>query len=129
LVRELVARDFVVHRYREVCGRPGVRDEEWVPTVVSRGWVIITTDRGRGDKIILKVLARHKATAIMLAPKGHPTETAQLILENQRKILRVIETNAPPLGLYVCKSGITAHDFERGGPRLRVLGNGKLKGG
>lgn len=116
----------MVHRYREVYPQ-SVEDESWVPAVVSRGWVILTTDKGRGDRIMLKVLAEHKATALMFAPKGPPESTVELLLENERRIARAIETNEPPLGLYVAKTGITAHDFETGGPRFRVLGNGKLK--
>ena len=122
----LVAHGFVVHRYREAYA-PGKEDGEWVPTVVSNGWIIITTDKGKGDKIMLRTLAKYEATAIMFAPKGRAEETAALLLENERRISRAIQANEPPLGLYVTKAGVTAHDFVTGGPRLRVLGNGKLK--
>lgn len=121
-----MAHGFVVHRYREVHA-PGEKDEAWVPTVVSHGWIILTTDKGKGDKIMLKTLAKHEATALIFAPRGPAEETAELLLENERRILRAIEANEPPLGLYVSKTGVTAHDFARGGPRMRVLGNGKLK--
>lgn len=128
MAAELRARGFVVHRYREIYPQ-SVNDEDWVPTVVSRGWVIVTTDKGRGDRIMLKVLAEHKATAVMLAPKGSPEDTVQMLLENERRISRAIEANEPPLGLYLAKTDITAHDFIAGGPRIRVLGNGTLKRG
>jgi hypothetical protein len=121
-----VAHGFVVHRYREAYA-PGMEDGAWVPTVVANGWVIITTDKGKGDRIMLRTLAKYEATAIMFAPKGPAAETAALLLENERRISRAIEVNEPPLGLYVTKTGVTAHDFVTGGPRLRVLGNGKLK--
>lgn len=126
MVAALVAHGFVVHRYREVYA-PGKEDEEWVPTVVSHGWIIVTTDKGRGDRIMLKALAEHGATALIFAPKGPAAETAALLLANEQRISRAIEMNEPPLGLYVTKTGVTAHDFVMHGPKLRVLGNGKLK--
>lgn len=95
--------------------------------MVSRKWIIVTTDRGRGDKIMLKELARNSALALVFSPRVKPIECAQALCDHQRRIARAIGSNPPPLVFYVSQTGIRAHDFSGRRARLRVLGNGTLR--
>jgi hypothetical protein len=65
LVSALAAHGIVCHRFRDLFAR-GARDEEWVPDVVARGLPILTTDRGRGDGIMIPTLLYHRATAFII---------------------------------------------------------------
>jgi len=126
LVAPLEDLGFSVHRHVDSFRR-GTSDEDWVPDVVRRGWVIVTTDRGRGDNIMLMVLERHLAVALIFSPKVHPVDCAKAIGTHQRRICQAIERYEPPLVLYVRESEVKAHDFN-GGPKQSVLGNGTIKG-
>lgn len=125
LVSALAAHGIVGIRFRELFAR-GAPDEEWVPVVVARGLPILTTDRGRGDGIMIPTLIYHHATAFIFGASVSLIECAAALAEHARWIENTRQRNPPPLLLYVGKATITAHD-PRGGRRLDVLRNGKLR--
>jgi hypothetical protein len=125
LVSALSAHGIVGIRFRDMFAR-GVPDEEWVPVVVARGLPILTTDRGRGDGIMIPTLIHHRATAFIVGSTVSLIECAAALAEHARWIENTRQRNPPPLLLYVGKATIKAHD-PRGGRRLDVLRNGKLR--
>jgi hypothetical protein len=125
LVSALAAHGIVGHRFRDLFAR-GARDEEWVPDVVGRGLPILTTDRGRGDGIMIPTLLYHRATAFIISPTIALIECATALADHARWIDNTRQRNPPPLLLYVGKATIKAHD-PQGGRRLDVLKNGKLR--
>lgn len=125
LVSALSAHGIVGIRFRDVFAR-GVPDEEWVPLVVARGLPILTTDRERGDGIMIPTLLHHRATAFIFGASVSLVECAAALAEHARWIESARRRNPPPLLLYVSKATIRAHD-PLGGRRLDVLRNGKLR--
>jgi PIN like domain len=125
LVSALSAHGIVGIRFRDMFAR-GALDEEWVPVVVARGLPILTSDRGRGDGIMIPTLLYYRATAFIVGPGLSLLECAAALAEHARWIESARQRNPPPLLLYVGKATITAHD-PRGGRRLEVLRNGKLR--
>jgi hypothetical protein len=124
-VSALSAHGIVGIRFRDMFAR-GALDEEWVPVVVARGLPILTSDRGRGDGIMIPTLLYYRATAFIVGPGLSLLECAAALAEHARWIESARQRNPPPLLLYVGKATITAHD-PRGGRRLEVLRNGKLR--
>lgn len=93
---------------------------------MARGLPILTTDRGRGDGIMIPTLLYHRATAFIFGSTISLIECAAALAEHARWIENARQRNPPPLLLYVGKASIKAHD-PRGGRRLDVLRNGKLR--
>ncbi|MEM9455865.1 MAG: hypothetical protein AAGF11_16915 [Myxococcota bacterium] len=113
LVAALEKRGVSVHRHRDSFPR-GTEDEICVPEVVSRGWVIVTTDRGRGDRIMLMVLEQTRATALIFSSRVPPDQCAEAIGIHERKIRRVIERYEPPIVLYISRSEVRVEHLREG---------------
>lgn len=125
MARELRSQGFGVHRFTEIAPR-GTEDSVWVPEVVRRGWLIVTTDRGKKDKIMPRVLQREGATALLFNEQTPPTECVDRLVRHRSWIEKTVLRNDPPMLLRVSATEVSAYDFTRGG-MLRVLKNGKIK--
>ena len=102
--------------------RPDAPDPEWIADVTSRGWVIISGDKGiREDGINRHAVIKARAKVFLLADtSSRGAEWAASLVVARKKILRIAEQNNGPFYCAVDKG----HDhhvhkpefFEDGGP-------------
>jgi len=101
---------------------PAVPDPEWIADSTSRGWVIISGDKGiREDGINRHAVIKARAKVFLLADtNSRGTEWAASLVMARKKILRIAEQNNGPF-YCVVERGNDSHVhkpefFEDGGP-------------
>lgn len=91
---------------------PEVPDQQWIPEVTARGWIILTKDknisRARAE---LDVLRRAKARYVGLAAQSMTgAEQATCLLHHWRTIEGVLTTRRPPVIARVTRTEVRWHD-------------------
>lgn len=118
LLRDLDVKVEVHRRYY----LPNAPDPEWIADVTSRGWVIISGDKGiREDGINRHAVIKARAKVFILADtSSRGAEWAASLVVARKKILQIAEQNNGPFYCAVEK-GNDSHVhkpefFEEGGP-------------
>jgi hypothetical protein len=95
---KLKEADILVELYSSHFPR-GTADEEWLPVVGQKGWVLLTQDKGiKRRKNELMALRQHGVRAFIVTAKGlRGEEIGDLIVKVMPKILRILKKTHPPL--------------------------------
>lgn len=100
-------------------------DEVWIAEVAARSRLIVTADRGAGDRVLLQEVEAQAATAIVL-PNAAAQQQFDWFSRDVAVVIRVIERYEPPIVVFAGRSGMSGFDFESR-RRCSVLRNGKFR--
>jgi PIN like domain len=94
-------------------------DEEWIPAVGARGWIVLTKDKGIRRKAWEreKVIAANVRMFTLASGEMTGEEMAQVYLHNGPKIGRFLKKYAAPFIASVSRSGIVPIIGELAGPK------------
>lgn len=89
--------------------RQGAPDEEWLPEVGRRGWVLITLDtRLRYNRLEQQAIREHKVPAFVLVGGKSHEEKADVFLAARARVEKLLEKNRPPFIAKVYAGGRVA---------------------
>lgn len=93
----LRAAGFAVEAHDEHFG-PTTLDQEWLPTVARRGWIVLTHDqRLRYESPAVAAAMRANARVVVIIAKGlRHDQLAELVLENRRRVERFLRRHKAP---------------------------------
>jgi predicted nuclease of predicted toxin-antitoxin system len=86
----------------------GTADEEWLPEIGKKGWVLLTQDKGiKRRKNELAALRENKVRAFVISARGlRGEEIGALIVKTMPQILRVLKHTEAPLIAAISKDKI-----------------------
>jgi hypothetical protein len=96
----------------------GSLDQDWIPEVAQRGWIILTKDaRILRNKLEIEALRNSKAIAFVLTAKGlNAAETAEAFVKALPRMKRLVLTHTRPTIATVSASGlVTVREGKRRG--------------
>jgi hypothetical protein len=87
---------------------PATPDAEWMPTVGSWGWVVLTKDKGMRRKPAEIAALKAARLAVFTLARGDMTgeEAARLFITNRLNIGRFLKNHHPPFIAHVSESGV-----------------------
>ena len=86
---------------------PNARDEEWLPVVGQRGWVVLTKDKRIRYRTLerLALLQAGVRAFVLTAGSLQGAEMAKIFIKALPAIRRFIQTHAPPFIATVTRRG------------------------
>ncbi|NOT20305.1 MAG: hypothetical protein HOP24_08560 [Sideroxydans sp.] len=86
---------------------PNSPDEEWLPAVGKKGWLVLTRDKNiRRKPNELRAFKENRVVAIVLTSgQASASDTAELVVRLYPKLLRKIQNAKPPAMFAVTLAG------------------------
>ena len=82
-------------------------DEEWLPVVGKKGWIVLTRDKNiRRKPNELKAFKQNRVKAIVLASgQASAADTADLVVKFYAKLMRKLQNTKPPAMFTITLTG------------------------
>lgn len=95
----------------------GTKDEDWLPIIGKRGWILLTQDKGiRRRRVEILAIRENNVCAFVVAAKGlQGKEIGELIAGSITKIERILKKNHPPIVATILKGSVV--QLQEGTPK------------